>query len=224
MINFADYRIFWDNINHYDTMKRSFYLLSGLTALCAAAFLTLSCKNGQNGPAAGETPADSLSTETVAAGDIAYFNIDEVVDKYDKASDLMAEFNNKAQKVSSDLERKGKQIQNDYQKLMENYQKGLVLQSSAEKQGQDIQARQDKFNQDYAAKQDELAQEQMVIQNNIMNDIAEYVRKYNETRGFRLILANQTGLLSAPVVIADPAMNITAEIIEGLNAEYVASK
>ena len=160
----------------------------------------------------------------ITTGDIAYFNVDEVIDNYAKATDLMAEFSNKANKVSADLERKGKQIQSDYQKLMDNYQKGLILPSSADKQSQDIQARSDKFNKDYSAKQEELAQEQMVINNNIMNDIAEFVLRYNESHGYRLILANQTGLLSAPVVLADPAMNITQDIIDGLNAEYVASK
>jgi len=210
-------------------IKRThFNFFSGISALFAATTLLVSCNMGGNGQASASDPsaaaADTLSATQVSAGDIAYFNVDEVVDNYARATDMMAEFSNKADKVSSDLERQGKRIQSDYQKLMENYQKGLVLESSAKKQSEDIQNRQDKFNKDYSAKQEELAQEQMVIQNNIMNDIAEYVRKYNETHGYRLILANQTGLLPAPVVVADPAMNITQDIIDGLNAEYVANK
>jgi len=205
-------------------MKKAI-ILSGIIALFGAALLVF-CNQGASSNGEGETLPDSLqvASQPITASDIAYFNVDLVLLGYDKAADLNAEFENKAQKISSDLERKSKQIQNDYQKLMENYQKGLILQSSAEKQGQDIQARQEKFNQEYAKKQDELAQENQVMVNNLMNDIAEFVKQYNETRGFRLILANQTGLLSSPVVLADEAMDITQDIIDGLNAAYLESK
>lgn len=204
------------------------YFHSGILALAALTVLTLSSCTDQSsaGNAAGE--ADSLSVASAhalaPAGDIAYFNVDEVVGGYDKAADLMSEFENKAKKALDNLERKGKQIAADYQKLVENTQKGLILQSSAEKQAQDIQSRQDKFNQEYAKKQDELAQEQAVINNNIMNDISEFLQSYNQIHGYRLILSNQTGLLSVPVALADPSMNITQDVIDGLNAKYAGEK
>lgn len=201
-------------------------LHSGILGLAAVTVLMLSaCQASQNAENNGSAAADSLKTVAPAtAGDIAYFNLDEVISGYDRAADLMSEFENKANKELGNLERKGKQIQSDYQKLVDNAQKGLILQSSAEKQAQDIQNRQDKFNQEYARKQEELANEQAVINNNVMNDIAEFIKTYNETRGFRLILTNQTGLLSIPVALADPGMNITQDIINGLNEAYVASK
>ena len=200
-------------------------LHSGILGLAASVLMLSACTASQNSEKKEAAAADSLNTvASVPAGDIAYFNLDEVITGYDRAADLMSEFENKANKEISNLERKGKQIQSDYQKLVENSQKGLILQSSAEKQAQDIQSRQEKFNQEYAKKQDELAQEQSVINNNIMNDIAEFLKTYNETRGFRLILTNQTGLLSIPVALADPGMNITQDIINGLNEAYVATK
>lgn len=200
-------------------------LHSGILGLAAAVLTLAACTASQNADNKAASASDSLATVTpVAAGDIAYFNLDEVIGGYDRAADLMSEFENKANKELANLERKGKQIQSDYQKLVENSQKGLILQSSAEKQAQDIQTRQEKFNQEYAKKQEELAQEQAVINNNVMNDIAEFLKSYNETRGFRLILTNQTGLLSIPVALADPSMNITQDIISGLNEAYVASK
>lgn len=201
-------------------------LHAGILGLAASVLMLSACTASQNkGNNDESAAADSLTTvASVPAGDIAYFNLDEVVSGYDRAADLLSEFENKANKEISNLERKGKQIQSDYQKLVENSQKGLILQSSAEKQAQDIQARQEKFNQEYAKKQEELANEQAVINNNVMNDIAEFLKTYNETRGFRLILTNQTGLLSIPIALADPGMNITQDIINGLNEAYVASK
>ena len=199
-----------------------FNIFGGLLALCAAATLLISCNNDKESKAQpAAAVADSVS---VSAGDIAYFNVDEVEANYAKATDMKAEFENKYQDISAKLERRGKSIQNEYQQLMEKYQKGLILQASAEKQSQDIQKKQDAFTKEYSAQQEQFAEEQMVLQNNIMNDIAEYVRKYNEEHGYRMIIANQTALLSFPVVVADPSMNITQDIIEGLNKEYVANK
>ena len=39
-----------------------------------------------------------------------------------------------------------------------------------------------------------------------------------------MILTTQGDILPAPVVTADPALDITDEILEGLNAAYVKSK
>ena len=45
--------------------------------------------------------------------------------------------------------------------------------------------------------------------------------KYNEEKQFAMILTNQGG---QPVLVADPSLNVTAEVIAGLNAEYVKTK
>jgi Skp family chaperone for outer membrane proteins len=42
--------------------------------------------------------------------------------------------------------------------------------------------------------------------------------------GYSMILTTQGDLLPAPVVTADPKLDITDDILEGLNAEYVANK
>ena len=47
--------------------------------------------------------------------------------------------------------------------------------------------------------------------------IDAYVKEYNKSHGFNLILTRSS------LVYADDVMNITAEILEGLNAEYKSS-
>ena len=47
------------------------------------------------------------------------------------------------------------------------------------------------------------------------------VDKYNETMGYAMILTNQGG---APVITGDATLDITDEVIAGLNEEYVATK
>ena len=99
-------------------------LHAGILSLAASVLMLSACTASNNTENNASAPADSLATVTpVPAGDIAYFNLDEVVSGYDRASDMMSEFENEANKEISNLERKGKQIQSDYQKLVENSQK-----------------------------------------------------------------------------------------------------
>ena len=52
----------------------------------------------------------------------------------------------------------------------------------------------------------------------------EYVQKYNAVKGYDLVLATQGALLSTPVVTGDAALDITEDLIKGLNEEYNSSK
>ena len=60
--------------------------------------------------------------------------------------------------------------------------------------------------------------------NQIANAISEYVKQFNEEKQYAMILATGGEILSTPVVTGDPKLDITDELIAGLNAEYVKTK
>ena len=71
----------------------------------------------------------------------------------------------------------------------------------------------------------------MVLNNQINDAIVTFVKKYNEEKQYSMILLSQgdaenDGIisLSAPVLTADPSLDITDEVLAGLNEEYIASK
>ena len=61
----------------------------------------------------------------------------------------------------------------------------------------------------------------MVMMNQIGDAIKTYIEKYNAEKKYAMILTSQGG---SPVITADPSLNITEEVIAGLNAEYIANK
>ena len=61
----------------------------------------------------------------------------------------------------------------------------------------------------------------MVMNNQIADAIKTYIQKYNEEKKFAMILTCQAG---QPVLVADPSLDITNEVLAGLNAEYVKTK
>ena len=62
------------------------------------------------------------------------------------------------------------------------------------------------------------------MMNQILDAIKTYVDEYNIDKQYSMILATQGAVLPAPVVVGDDILDITSDILLGLNDEYVKSK
>ncbi|MBP5795683.1 MAG: OmpH family outer membrane protein [Bacteroidales bacterium] len=91
-------------------------------------------------------------------------------------------------------------------------------------QYQKLQQQDQEFQQYAAQKQQEMNEEQSVMLNQIADAINTYIQKYNEVKQFSMIISTQGDILAAPVVTADPELDITDELIAGLNEEYIKTK
>lgn len=166
--------------------------------------------------------AETSETETVShAGDIVYVQLDRILEEYDMANDKRSVVETKVQNIQAEVTRRGKKLEKDVNEFHDKMQKGLMTRSVAEVQQQKLQKAQDDFNIYAQQKQNEIQEEQIVMMNQLADAIKTYIDKYNETMGYAMILTNQGG---APVITADSTLDITDEIIAGLNEEYVAEK
>ena len=197
-------------------MKRIVTLLSA--ALVAGLFLA-GCNNAAN-TAAPDTQADT----TAAAGSIVFFNIDKVVENYDMANDLRSVVETKVSGIQAEIDRRGNKLQKDANDFQNKVDKGLLTTSVANAQYQKLTQQQNDYQQYVVRKQQEMNEEQQVMLNQIMNAIAEYVQQYNTTKQYALILTTSGDILPAPVVTGSATLDITDEILAGLNAEYVKTK
>lgn len=171
-----------------------------------------------------KTAAKAEATETEAvshAGDIVYVQLDRILEEYDMANDKRSVVETKVQNIQAEVTRRGKKLEKDISDFQEKMQKGLMTRSVAEVQQQKLQKAQDDFSIYAQQKQNEIQEEQIVMMNQIADAIKTYIDKYNETMGYSMILTNQGG---APVITADTTLDITDEVIAGLNEEYVAGK
>jgi len=200
-------------------MKKSIIFL-GAAALCGALLLS-SCKN-QSEKKASESASEAAETEI--KGGIVYVDMDRILKEYDMANDLTSVVNAKGESLEQELSRRGSKIERDAKSFQDKVNKGLLTQSVAEVQYRKIQEDQANF-QDYAASRQREMQEQVVVtQNQILNAISTYIKEYNEKAGYAMIIATQGENLSVPVICAADDKDITDDIIEGLNAEYVKTK
>ena len=203
-------------------MKNTPLILSIIALVAVIAFGIISLVSGKDGKTA--EPAAQSSEVAATPGAIVYFSLDRVLSEYDMANDLRTKVEGKVQSINQEVTRRGNKIQNDINSFQEKVNKGLMTRSVAEVQQQKLVEAQQNFQTYAAKKEQEIAEEQQVMMNQIGDAVKKFVDKYNETHGFAMIIATQGDILPAPVVTADPALDITDEILAGLNDEYIKTK
>ena len=191
-------------------MKKTPLIRSVVAALVAAAAPIIAlCPKG------GAKPAADGEALTASAGDIVYVHIDSLILKYDM-------YSAKKQAIESDLNKKGRKLESDGKAFENQINKGLLTRSAAEKQQQTLLQRQQDLQNLASQKQAELMEENEVMMNQVMDAITTYLERYNETHNFAAILT--TSATTNVVIVGNPALDITAEIVEGLNSEYIKKR
>ena len=200
-------------------MKNTSLILSVISLVAVVVFGVLVLTNG-GGKA--EAQAEGEATEAVASkGDIVYIDLDRILVEYDMANDLRSVVETKVQNIQAEINRRGKKLENEVREFENKINKGLLTRSAAEVQGQKLQQQEAEFNNYAAQKQQEIQEEQVVMMNQLGDAIQTYLQKYNEEKQYAMILTNSGG---APVITADAALDITDDVLAGLNEEYIKTK
>ena len=169
-----------------------------------------------------EANAEGEAVEAAASkGDIVYIDLDRILLEYDMANDLRSVVETKVQNIQAEVNRRGKKLENDVVDFQNKIDKGLLTRTNAEVLSQKLQQQELEFNNYAAQKQQEINEEQVVMMNQLGDAIQTYLAKYNEEKQYAMILTNSGG---APVITADPALDITDDVLAGLNEEYIKSK
>ena len=191
----------------------SIIALAGVIALAVVDFT-----RGSKKPAAVES-ADAPALQ----GEVVYFNMDRVLQEYDRANDLRSVVETKVNSINQEVTRRQNKLQKDANAFSDKMNKGLMTQSSAQVQYQKLQEQEASFNNYAQQKQQEILEEQQVMLNQISDAIKTFVDEYNAEKGYAMIIATQGDILPMPVVTAIDR-DITDELIEGLNAAYIKEK
>ncbi len=197
-------------------MKKTLFVCGAAALLALAA----SCNQNQTTAPAAAATADS----TAVAGSIVFFNMDQVMEGYDMANDLNSVFETKTSGIQAEIDRRGKKLEKDATDFQNKVDKGLLTTSVAQAQYQKLQQQQQEYQEYVVRKQQEMAEEQQVMMNQIADAIAEYVQEYNAEHQYALILTTAGAILSTPVVAGDPKLDITEDLLAGLNAAYIKTK
>ena len=140
------------------------------------------------------------------------------------ANDLRSVVETKVNSIQQEINRRGNKLEKDVKDFQNKIDKGLLTRSVAEVQGQKLQEQQNNFQQYASQKQQEMAEEQQVMLNQIADAIKTFLDSYNAEKQYAMILSTQGAVLPAPVAVADESLDITDDILAGLNEAYVKTK
>ncbi len=197
-------------------MKQTLSILAVI--LSAAMFLT-SCNTTNS--AAPATQAVQTG-EIAPAGSIVYIQMDSLVNQYDMFNDLRSELETKVEAIQDDLRKKGNALEKSVTDFQNKMNKGLLTRSQAETQQQALLEREQNLRNLTQQKQLEMQEEEAVMLRKVMDAIQTYLNQYNETHNYALILT--TSAASSTVIVGNPSLDITNDVLNGLNAEYIKSK
>ena len=199
-------------------MKNAPLAISIISLIAALVFGILFLNDNKK----NEVPVEGTETETAAtAGAIVYIDLDRILMDYDMANDLRAVVETKAQNIQAEITRRGKKLENDVKSFQEKMNKGLMTRSVAEVQQQKLMQQEQEFNNYAAQKQQEIQEEQVVMMNQLGDAIKTFIDNYNAEKQYAMILTNTGG---APVITADASLDITEDVLAGLNDEYIKTK
>ena len=198
-------------------MKSMKHILNGLIALALVLMFTQCTDNKANDK--------STSTPAVVGGPvnmkIAYVEIDSLLTKYRYWNDLNEMMIQKEENIRTTLNEKAKELDQEmreFQRKLEN--NGFASRERAEQENarllqkqRDLQQLQEKLYADLQAENQKNSLQ-------LRDSINSFLKVYNQKKGYSLIISN-TQLDN--LLFADKSLDITQEIVDGLNARYTPS-
>lgn len=185
-------------------------LLLGLIGIYIIHFTGVGTKSKVNADATAPLEKEGGLT-------IAYVNTDTLLAKYQYAIDMEQELLAYKDQQEAYGRQQMEKFQNDYQEYLKNGA-SMTLTQQQQKEAE-LKQRADKMStleQELSAK---ILERQMSENTKLLNAIFAYVREYNAAnQQFDIILRKTFN--DSPTLYLNPAMDITDEIVKGLNEEY----
>jgi outer membrane protein len=198
---------------------KNFKLMAGMMLLIVFV-LSISCNKPKQQATALASVSETKTNQPVS-GKIVYVEIDTILNHYDMAKDLSNAMEIKRKSLDAELNNKSKTFQSGALDFQNKVQKGLITQANAQEMQQQLSAQEQGLYQLRDQYRMQLSDEAQVNQRKIIAAIMDYLKDYNKTKGYQYILANQ---FPSSILYADGTLNITSDVIGGLNERYKAEK
>ena len=198
-------------------MRNLSWILNIVLLLAVAFLYYLHFKgNGTETLALSEIPKTvTLST----AQGIVFVNSDSLLNKYEFYKNKKNEFEDIQEKIKKELKTESEHLQQDMEKYQQ--QGGSMTEQQRAQAEEQLTIRQQKLLQKKDMMVEKLDEEQSKSSDELYSKLHEYFSRYNKDHNYSYILGFQKG---GGILFANDTLNITREIIDGLNKEYARGK
>jgi outer membrane protein len=167
--------------------------------------------------------ADARTTKTATNSQvanssfkIAYFEMDSVEDNFDMVKSIKEEMNKKEEAITNELSRLSKNFQQRYNYLQTQAQSGKLSQEQSEAAGKELNS----LDEQLKMRKQELDQQYNDFRlrkgKEVKTMIEDFLKEYNQDKGYSFIMTNEPGFM----YYRDTLLNITSEVIQGLNDKH----
>ncbi len=165
------------------------------------------------------TPEAANAGEAVQTINIRYIDYDSLLSQYTLAQEIAAS----SQKLMVQYQQQERQKQQEIQTLgaeIERKQQNNIYlsQQSFESDVNNFNKKQNEAARYLSAQQAKINNEIGIQQRRLTDSIDNFIKEYNAVRGYDAILFRESG------VYFNPALNITEEVVKGLNERYTPAK
>ena len=195
-------------------MKKFILLTACLLTLAACSKDADKAQVKDNGLPKAEEKAKSTT--------IAYIEIDSLATQYQFCIDQQKVLEQKSAGFEAQLRKEAQALQNAaaaFHPQQKNLQQGKYTSEQEARNAQAaIERQQQTAAQHESQYQEQLAQATSEYQNNLKERLESFLKEYNKDGRYAMILSNSAATMS--VLYAAPGLDITADVIAGLNKQY----
>nr|WKN36479.1 OmpH family outer membrane protein [Tunicatimonas sp. TK19036] len=156
--------------------------------------------------------------EVIASGKIpriAYVNSDTLLANYKFFQTKRGELEKKAEDLQKEYENRARGLQNEISNFQENA--GTMTMNQARAVEEDLRKKQQNLMQYQQNLSNQLMEEESKVNNELYEKVSDYLEDYGKNQDFKLVL---TYTKNSGVLYADDSLDITTQIIKGLNDAY----
>jgi outer membrane protein len=150
---------------------------------------------------------------------IAYINSDSVLKHYEYLKTNSKTLEDKKAKMEQDLRSRATSLQNEITAYQRNVNNMTFGQQKAVEE--DLAKKQQNFQMYQQTLGQQLDMEQAKLSKELYDRITNYLKKYGAEKGLQVVLKYDAG---SDVLFGVPGLDISQDVIAGLNAEYAAEK
>ena len=203
---------------------KTFTLLAALVFI-QMLFIQCSPKNSETTPATAET----TTTAQVATPDstpvcnisIAYVDYDSLLINFNLAQEVQKELLRKEMSINNIMEKERKSLQEEVAAFEHKVQNNVfATQERAQAEYDKIMKKDQELLQRGQALIAEFEEERVAKSNEVTQSIADYIQEYNKDAKYDFILTKMGGNM----LYSNEALDITKEVVKGLNAKHPAKK
>jgi outer membrane protein len=176
-------------------------------------------KNSTVTQGVSEDKTDSHVLIDPSTNPIVFVNSDSLIDNYEYLKKMKAELEARQEKsrkeLSTSMQKLEKEIQ-DYQEKAQGMSPAIrqITEEGLMKKQQSLYKKRDELAE-------ELGAEEEKVQDKLQEHITSYLKEYNQTKNYHYILGYSRG---SGILLANDSLDITKEIIDGLNKQYSENK